>query len=160
MGKENVGKTTLIKRIIGDWGIGNKMKSFIWNEDTRIPTDGIEMKQWKPKEIENTIVYFWDFAGQELYYSTHHFFLTENSINLIVFDCTKSLLENRLLFWLNSIQSMAPESHIILIGTFAEKKNNKEEIEKISNEINELIKSWEFPWGLRTILSNPFHLQN
>jgi GTPase SAR1 family protein len=142
LGKENVGKTTLVRRIIGDWGLGSRMKSFTFGKDTRNPTDGIDMKQWIPEEMENTIVYFWDFAGQELYYSTHHFFLTDNSINLIVFDCTKSLLENRLLFWLNSIQSRFPGSHIILVGSFTENMK-KEKIEQISEEVSKLVNIWQ-----------------
>ena len=124
------------------------MKGTVFGQDTRIPTDGIEMKSWTPTDIENTVVYFWDFAGQELYYATHHFFLTDNSINLIVFDCTKSLLENRLLFWLNSIQSRCPGSHILLVGSFAE-NIKQEEIETISETINTMIRTWQ-----SSILSN------
>lgn len=146
MGKENVGKTTLVRRMIGDWGIWSIFQAFTFGNNTKIPTDGIEMKQWKPKELENTIVYFWDFAGQELYYTTHQFFLTENSINLIVFDCTKSLEENRILFWLNSIQSMAPGSQVIIIGSFIDQFNSKdmmEMLEKISNDIKILVELWQ-----------------
>ena len=138
LGKENVGKTTLLKRITGDWGMGSWIKSYTLGRDTRIPTDGIDMKKWQPKEMENTFLYFWDFAGQELYYATHHFFLSENSINFIVFDCSKSLEENRLLFWLNSIQSMASGSIVMLIGSFTDKLKDKK-IQDISDEINKLI---------------------
>ena len=134
LGKENVGKTTLLKRILKNWN----------SKEERISTDGIDMKKWKPwnREFENTEVYFWDFAGQELYYSTHHFFLTDNSINLIVFDCTKSLLENRLLFWINSIQSRSPGSHIILVGSFTENMK-MEKIEQISEEVSKLVNIWQ-----------------
>jgi hypothetical protein len=103
------------------------------------------MKKWQPTEMENTFLYFWDFAGQELYYATHHFFLSENSINFIVFDCTKSLEENRLLFWLNSIQSMASGSIVMLIGSFTDKLKDKKKIEDISDEINKLIELWQSP---------------
>jgi GTPase SAR1 family protein len=125
--------------------MGNKIKSFTLGRDTRIPTDGIDMKKWQPTEMENTLIYFWDFAGQELYYATHHFFLSENSINFIVFDCTKSLEENRLLFWLNSIQSMASGSIVMLIGSFTDKLNDKKKIQDISDEINKLIELWQSP---------------
>ena len=68
----------------------------------------------------------WDFAGQELYYATHHFFLSRNSVNVIVFDCTQSSDENRLPFWLNTIQAMASGSRIIFVGTFVDKLKKKE----------------------------------
>jgi small GTP-binding protein len=145
LGKENVGKTTLVKRITGDWGLRNKIKSFTLGKGTRVPTDGIEMKRWEPTDMENTVVYFWDFAGQELYYTTHHFFLSENSINLIVFDCTKSLEENRLLFWLNSIQSMAPGSHIMIIGSRIDRLKDQRKIFSISKKIDVLITKWLEP---------------
>ena len=125
--------------------MGNKIKSLTLGRDTRIPTDGIDMKKWQPKEIENTFLYFWDFAGQELYYATHHFFLSENSVNFIVFDCSKSLEENRLIFWLNSIQSMASGSTIMLIGSFTDKIKDKKKIQDISDQINKLIELWQSP---------------
>jgi GTPase SAR1 family protein len=62
------------------------------------------MKCWIPEGMDKTSIYLWDFAGQEIYYTTHQFFLTENSINILVFKLTNSLEENKLLFWLNSIQ--------------------------------------------------------
>ena len=135
LGKENVGKTTLLKRILGNWN----------SKEKRISTDGIDMKQWKPrnKGIANTEVYFWDFAGQELYYATHHFFLTENSINLLMFDCTKSLEENRLLFWLNSIQSRAPGSTVMLVGSFIDQLKDQNQIQTISYQIDILIDQWK-----------------
>jgi small GTP-binding protein len=145
LGKENVGKTTLVKRIIREWKIGNKFNSFLFGGDTRIPTDGIEMKKWKPEEMKNTVVYFWDFAGQELYYATHHFFLSCKSINIIVFDCTKTLEENRLLFWLNSIQSLGYGSFIMLVGSFTDKLKDKKDIEILSEQIDRLIISWQNP---------------
>jgi GTPase SAR1 family protein len=143
LGKENVGKTTLVKRIIGEWNIGNIVMSFVFGADARIPTDGIEMKQWKPDGMKHTVIYFWDFAGQELYYATHHFFLSQNSINIIVFDCTKSLEENRLLFWLNSIQSLGPGGSIIMVGSFIDQLKDKNEIGIISENIDRLIISWQ-----------------
>jgi GTPase SAR1 family protein len=154
LGKENVGKTTLVKRIIGEWKIGNRIKSFAFGADTRIPTDGIEMKQWKPEGMKHTVIYFWDFAGQELYYATHHFFLSQNSINIIVFDCTKSLEENRLLFWLNSIQSMGFGSSILMVGSFTDQLKNKNEIGIISDNIDSLITSWQdsIPFSQRSKL--------
>jgi hypothetical protein len=68
-------------------------------------------------------------------------FLESNSINIIVFDCTKSL-ENILLFWMNSIQSMGFGSSILLVGSFTNQLKNKNEIEIISENVDRLITSW------------------
>ena len=56
---------------------------------------------------ERRVIQFsaWDFAGQEIYYTTHQFFLSERSIFLVVWD---TRLDNtaygRIEFWLQSIR--------------------------------------------------------
>mmetsp|Transcript_20768 Transcript_20768/g.29162 ORF Transcript_20768/g.29162 Transcript_20768/m.29162 type:complete len:1031 (+) Transcript_20768:58-3150(+) len=63
--------------------------------------------------------YVWDFAGQEEYYTTHHFFLTQSAIYLLVLDLSKPVDEliPRITFWLDSITYYAPDSPIIVVGT-------------------------------------------
>ena len=77
----------------------------------------------------------WDFAGQELYYNTHHAFMATHAIYLLVFDLTrfvnssKRFLEyQRIHFWLQSIytHTAAP---VILVGTHADQVT-KEVIEE------------------------------
>ena len=68
----------------------------------------------------------WDFAGQELYYNTHHAFMSAHAVYLLVFDLTRfvdpsrRLIEyQRIHFWLQSIytHTMSP---VILVGTHAD----------------------------------------
>jgi GTPase SAR1 family protein len=40
----------------------------------------------------------WDFAGQEIYYATHQFFLSERSLFLVVFNLV-SPVESRIEYW-------------------------------------------------------------
>ena len=48
----------------------------------------------EPKVIKlRPSVSIWDFAGQSVYYSTHHFFLNARSIYLLVLDLSKSLYD-------------------------------------------------------------------
>ena len=137
---EDVGKTTLIKRLRGEWNMSESLKSKLKGKGPRNQTDGVEMKSWKPLEMKRSLkIEFWDFAGQEIYYATHHFFLSCNSIFIIVFDCTKSLEENKLPFWFNSIQAMAPGSHIFCVGTHLDQIQKKDDISVISNKITTLI---------------------
>ncbi|XP_070562796.1 uncharacterized protein [Ptychodera flava] len=66
----------------------------------------------------------WDFAGQELYYSTHHIFISTHSVYLLVFNLReaeknrKEQLE-RIVFWLNSIcaHTESQDTAVFLVGT-------------------------------------------
>jgi len=95
-------------------------------------------------------VSIWDFAGQNLYYSTHHFFLNKRSIYLLLMDVTRRLESpinesasqsgiihkdftclDAFKFWINSIhmysqiydQETEIKPTIILIGTHKDKMN-------------------------------------
>ena len=57
----------------------------------------------------------WDFAGQEIFYTTHQFFLSQNSISFLLFNLTEDLnYESKLEFWINSIQYRAPKSKLFI----------------------------------------------
>ena len=63
----------------------------------------------------------WDYAGQEIYYATHQFFLSPRSVYLICF----SLLDRNLSkveYWINSVHSRARGSPMFLIGTHVDDK--------------------------------------
>ena len=50
VGKEGVGKTTLVKRIFNEeLGIKDKFYNLFKGKGERIATDGIEMHEWYPK---------------------------------------------------------------------------------------------------------------
>lgn len=42
----------------------------------------------------------WDFAGQEVYYSTHQFFLSSRALYLVVWNVAKPETLERVLFWI------------------------------------------------------------
>lgn len=60
---------------------------------------------------------FKDFGGQDIYYSTHAFFLSENSLYVIVWNISKPKEKERVGYWYRTIQSIAPRSSILLVGT-------------------------------------------
>lgn len=88
-------------------------------------TDGIRIREWtaksvsrkdvskekeKSKDINSNIITFstWDFAGQELYYYTHLFFLSRRGIYLLIFNLLKPEEEaSRIEYWLQSIHTRA-----------------------------------------------------
>ena len=148
VGKENTGKTSIIKRMTDTWKFSDAVSS-VFGTGRREPTDGIEMKRWNPPTMENTTIHLWDFAGQEIFYTTHQFFLNDAGLTLLVFDCTKELMiENKLSFWMNSISSTSPNSRVILIGTFIDKieeKSKEQRLTEVSNKIEEMKKYLPHP---------------
>ncbi|XP_070562776.1 uncharacterized protein [Ptychodera flava] len=66
----------------------------------------------------------WDFAGQELYYSMHHVFISAHSVYVLVFSLVDAIKDRekqlkRIVFWLNSIctHTESQDTAIFLVGT-------------------------------------------
>lgn len=106
VGQGAVGKTFLINRLIRD----------IIVEDEK-STEGIKITKWKfPLDISNDFTLnVWDFGGQEIYHSTHQFFLTRRSVYLLVwaarFDDDLSSFD----YWLNIIKLLSNSSPVIIV---------------------------------------------
>lgn len=102
------------------------------NANVSISTDGIDIEDWQinvefPKEKKKipgkllqqrfngkVNLSVWDFAGQELYYASHSFFLSERSIYVVVFDMRYDEENSRVEHWLQSINARAPGTPIIV----------------------------------------------
>ena len=86
----------------------------------------------------------WDYGGQMVFYTLHHLFLTQYGVYLIVFNMQKLLdsvdeSTEYLLFWLNSIKLHAPNAPVLLVGTFLDVLDEREDdIKKVSLILNEL----------------------
>lgn len=61
------------------------------------------MKQ-KKKEKRMVELSLWDFAGQDVYFTTHQFFLSSRAVYMLVFSLVKRDTEKRLEFWLESLK--------------------------------------------------------
>lgn len=106
VGQENVGKTSLCNCLRKKYAnhkdnmltISTGKKIFILmiigfislkdgiNIDTWVISATIDTEEGKQKKnIELTM---WDFAGQEIYYSTHQFFMSKRSLYLLVWNLT------------------------------------------------------------------------
>lgn len=57
----------------------------------------------------------WDFGGQEVYYSTHQFFLTKRSIYIFVWDARKEEEINSFDYWFSIISILSKSSPIIIV---------------------------------------------
>ncbi|XP_033106418.1 uncharacterized protein LOC117108506 [Anneissia japonica] len=80
----------------------------------------------------DAIFSIWDFAGQEIYYNTHHLFMSKQGVYLILFNAIEAALNpvkqiKRLQFWLQSVAMHAEAENIvvILVGTRRKSVNDK-----------------------------------
>jgi GTPase SAR1 family protein len=138
-----VGKTTLLKVLRQGASVRNKFVSMLTGKGVRSATEGIDIEDWSP--TEGLTLSAWDFGGQEVYYNTHEFFLSQRSVFLLIFNMADSLEAGRLTGWLNSIQSRAPGAPVILVGTNADNKScTKAHLTTIQNVLSGTITRWKF----------------
>lgn len=104
VGQGNVGKSCLLDRITNN----------IYTEKKE-STEGIDVKRWVyNKNKKEYVLNIWDFGGQEIYHSTHQFFLTKRSLYIFVWDARAEEEYGRIDYWLKTIESFAEESPIII----------------------------------------------
>ncbi|WNJ17141.1 COR domain-containing protein [Pontibacter sp. G13] len=105
IGSGNVGKTSLINTIVEGK----------FNPD-ELKTEGIAISDWRISGKTDIDVHIWDFGGQEIMHATHKFFMTENSVYVVVVTPREEdrYGETELSYWLKLVQSFAPDSPIIV----------------------------------------------
>jgi len=87
--KEGVGKTHLRKKLKGE------------SYDLNLSTDGVQVESLSlsSNKVGKVRLCLFDFGGQEVFYPTHQFFLTDQTVYLLVFNCTEELSNTRLEYW-------------------------------------------------------------
>ena len=90
--------------------------------------EGIRIKTWEPlckdnvgKET-NFKVHIWDFGGQDIYYNLHQYFLTKNSVYLLVWDARKEEVAQTFGFWLQAISLFSEQSPTLVIQNKADER--------------------------------------
>ncbi|XP_066583862.1 leucine-rich repeat serine/threonine-protein kinase 1 [Prorops nasuta] len=139
VGIQGIGKTSLLEQLRQEGDVPNKKKSSehwakrMGNKNinaktargTTISTVGVDIGDWiYEKKVRGQSshgsVYFrtWDFGGQREYYATHQYFLSKRSLYLVVWRITDGFKGVSEIFqWLVNIQSRAPSSPVIIVGT-------------------------------------------
>lgn len=138
VGKENVGKTHLIKTLKNSDYPENLSTDGISVEKISLPTNKLL------KKIEISI---FDFGGQEIFYPTHTFYITDRSVYLVVFSLVDEKSHIRIEYWLRLIKStsLIPCS-VILVGTHKDMcvqknlKNILTGLEKVYRQIYPMVK--------------------
>jgi hypothetical protein len=79
--------------------------------------------------------------GQQVYYTTHQFFLSEKAINFLVFPLNE-VSDDKIIPWLLNIQARTSRATVYLIGTFLDRLNPNS-LEEISASVADAIsKHW------------------
>lgn len=105
VGQGNVGKTFLMNRLVLDSTPETKT------------TEGIDINSWiiNTDSSDEFRVNVWDFGGQEIYHSTHQFFLTKRSLYLLVWEARTDQHLISFDYWLNVIKLLSNNSPIIIV---------------------------------------------
>ncbi|WP_420640976.1 COR domain-containing protein [Candidatus Leptofilum sp.] len=110
VGQGGVGKTSLVKRLLG--------QEF---DEAEAQTEGINIETWSldvnrsQQGIVPISLNIWDFGGQEIMHATHQFFLTKRSLYLLVLDARQGEDEGRVEYWLTLINSFAPDAPVLVV---------------------------------------------
>jgi len=128
VGEPGAGKTSLSKKIEDPTYVLQP------DEDT---TRGIDIITWEfdlPDYVagydrvagqdRRFRVNIWDFGGQEIYHSTHQYFLTRRSVYALVADTRKE--DTDFYYWLNVVELLSVNSPMLIVKN--EKQNRHREI--------------------------------
>ncbi|KAL6054440.1 Myotubularin-like phosphatase domain [Balamuthia mandrillaris] len=140
VGQENVGKTSVLAALKSsahkNSSNNNKKRHRLWQpQSPPLSTDGIDIEEWRmnvhlppPEGKKKVTLSVWDFAGQEIYYSTHQFFLSERALYLLVWNVAKSEETSRVHYWLEAIRARvgAANATVLLVGTHMDECSSKE----------------------------------
>lgn len=133
LGEGGAGKTSLANKILN--------RDYVLRDE--ISTQGIDVLQWlfQTESRRKYRVNMWDFGGQEIYHTTHQFFLTKRSLYILVADTRKE--DTDFYYWLNIIELLSDNSPLLIV------KNEKQDRHR---EINEKILRGEFD-NLKDVLA-------
>jgi Leucine-rich repeat (LRR) protein len=127
VGESGAGKTSLAKKILDP---GYELDAA---EDS---TEGIDVLAWQfPASIrvrdqagkENLLqrdfrVNIWDFGGQEIYHSTHQFFLTKRSVYVLVTDERKE--DTDFEYWMEIVNLLSDGSPLLIVRNRKQKRQH------------------------------------
>jgi len=134
VGEGGVGKTSLVRYL-------HSGKTCKKNNQFSKATDGIDIIEHGSKKQAFSFDFF-DFAGQELYYTTHQFFLLSRAIYAVVYDISSDNY-TKIEYWLKSIRLRSREAIILVIGTHAdEPKCTEEYLENVARQLKKKYKKY------------------
>ncbi|MEO0704656.1 MAG: COR domain-containing protein [Cyanobacteria bacterium J06649_5] len=116
IGEADAGKTSLAKKL--------KNASYSLQSDEQ-STVGIDVSTWKYKYKNRRFrINIWDFSGQEIDHSTHQFFLTEQSLYVLVSDNRRE--DTNFQYWLGVVKAKSNNSPLLIVQN--ERQGRRREI--------------------------------
>lgn len=113
VGEGGVGKTSLLKRLLDE--------GFDLNEET---THGLQVRSLEldhPSKVDvRMCLNTWDFGGQDILHATHQFFLTNQSLFVLVWNARNGWQQGKLYYWLDVVKARAPQSPVLIVATHTE----------------------------------------
>ena len=101
IGEPESGKTSLMNYLLG--------KPFV----VPATTEGFKIEQWAIEQDNTSYrINMWDFGGQEIQSTVHQFFLTQNTLYVVVLNARKDENPDK---YLEQIKSYAPNSPVIIV---------------------------------------------
>ncbi len=102
VGDGGAGKTSLVKRLVGE--------KFDKNEPQ---THGININPWEVTSDQNKIkINTWDFGGQEIMHATHQFFLSKRSLYVLLLDGRR---DDKTEYWLKHVKTFGGDSPVLVV---------------------------------------------
>ena len=98
-----------------------------------------------------------DFAGQNVFYNSHQFFLTRKSIYFLVFNANSLDFTSNISYWLKTLSNQIqgrPLPNVFLIGTHIDEipeENREASMEKIKKELSNFCKSLKHTINIKGI---------
>lgn len=156
IGESQAGKTSLLNRLIYDKYYENEVK-----------TENINIDNWPIHLNDKFInVNILDFGGQDILYSLHKHFLTDNCLYIIVWDARNENQSKKIQYWLKIIKQVSANPNVLLVMNKVEEHNtliNKIELKKIIDHIEFYNVSCKMDWNiekLRQDIKNIFEKNN
>lgn len=81
----------------------------------------------------------WDFGGQEIYHSTHQFFLTEHSIYIFLTEARKDVRHEDFYYWLNIIRILGGKSPVVVVLNKCDQPNTGLPIGEYRNTFENIV---------------------
>lgn len=132
VGNGRVGKTSIFKQLKGE----------PFDPDEKY-THGVKIGKLSKEELPDVDtaslqLNVWDFGGQEIFYATHQFFLSDEAIYILAWTNKKNVEQYRLQsgqpldekwrdeeYWLDNIRLHGPNSPILMVQTHSDCRQNK-----------------------------------